>query len=165
MVAQLSPVTQLCPSLCDPVDCSTPGLPVHHQLPEVTQTMSIESVMPSNQLILCRPLLLPPSGSFPMSQLFTSDGQSTGVPGGTSGKELTCQCRRHKRHRFNPWVGKIPWRRAGQPTPEFLPGKSHGQRSLAGYGPWGHKESDTTERLTRSLFSASAPGTAVVFLQ
>ena len=134
MVAQLSPVTQLCPSLCDPVDCSTPGLPVHHQLPEVTQTMSIESVMPSNQLILCRPLLLPPSGSFPMSQFFTSDGQSTGVPGGTSGKELTCQCRRHKRHRFNPWVGKIPWRRAGQPTPEFLPGKSHGQRSLQSFG-------------------------------
>ena len=76
----------------------------------------------------------PASGSFPVSQFFTSDGQSTGVPGGTSGKELTCQCRRHKRHRFNPWVGKIPWRRAGQPTPEFLPGKSHGQRSLQSSG-------------------------------
>ena len=43
------------------------------------------------------------------------------------------------------WGGKIPWRRAWQPTPVFLPGKSHGQRSLAGYSPWGHKESDTTE--------------------
>ena len=40
---------------------------------------------------------------------------------------------------FNPWVGKIPWRRAWQPTPVFLPGKSHGQRSLAGYSPWGCK--------------------------
>ena len=58
-----------------------------------------------------------------------------GLPGGT------CQCRRCKRHRFNPWVGKIPWRRKWQPTPVFLPGKSHGQRSLVGYSPWGRKES------------------------
>ena len=43
------------------------------------------------------------------------------------------------------WVGKIPWRRAWQPTPVFLPGESHGQRSLAGYGPQGHKQLDTTE--------------------
>ena len=63
----------------------------------------------------------------------------------TSGKESTSQCRRHKRHRFSPWVGKIPWRRSWQPTPVFLPGESHGQRSLAGYSPWGHKELDTTE--------------------
>ena len=49
---------------------------------------------------------------------------------GTSGKEPTCQCRRHKRCRFVPWVGKIPWRRAWKPTPVFLPGESHGQRSL-----------------------------------
>ena len=47
--------------------------------------------------------------------------------------------------RFDPWVGKIPWRRKWQPTPVFLPGESHGQRSLAGYSPWGCKESDTTE--------------------
>ena len=46
---------------------------------------------------------------------------------------------------FNLWVGKIPWRRAWQPTPVFLPGESHGQRSLCGYSPWGHKESDKTE--------------------
>ena len=68
-----------------------------------------------------------------------------GFPGGTSGKDLTCQCRRHKRCRFDPWVGKIPWRRAWQPTPGFLPGESHGQRSLAGYSPQGCKELDTTE--------------------
>ena len=49
--------------------------------------------------------------------------------------------------RFNPWVGKIPWRRKWQPTLVLLPGKSHGQRSLVGYSPWGHKESDTTEWL------------------
>ena len=45
---------------------------------------------------------------------------------------------------FNPWVGKIPWRRKWQPTLVFLPGKSHGRRSLAGYSPWGCKELDTT---------------------
>ena len=47
-----------------------------------------------------------------------------GFPGGTSGKEPTCQSRRHKKHGFDPWVGKIPWRKAWQPTPEFLPGES-----------------------------------------
>ena len=45
----------------------------------------------------------------------------------------------------NPWVGKIPWRRAWQATPVLLPGNTHGQRSLAGYSPWSHKESDMTE--------------------
>ena len=70
---------------------------------------------------------------------------SVGFPGGASGKNLTCQCWRCKRCGFNPWVRKILWRRAWQPTPVFLLGESHGQRSLVGYGPWGHKELDTTE--------------------
>ena len=68
-----------------------------------------------------------------------------GFPGGASDKEPACQCRRHKRHGFNPWVRKISWRRAWQPTPVFLPGESHGQRSRVGYSPWGCKESDTTD--------------------
>ena len=50
--------------------------------------------------------------------------------------------------RLNPWAGKIPWRRKWQPIPVFLPGQSHGQRNLAGYSPWSHKESDMTEQLT-----------------
>ena len=50
-----------------------------------------------------------------------------------------------KRHGFDPWVGKIPWRRAQQPTAVLLPGESHGQRSLVGYSPRGHKESDMTK--------------------
>ena len=50
-----------------------------------------------------------------------------------------------KRGEFNGWVGKIPWRRAREPTPVFLLGESHGQRSLVGYNPWGRKESDTIE--------------------
>ena len=53
-------------------------------------------------------------------------------PGGASGKEPACQC---KRRGFNPWVWKISWRRVRQPIPVFLPGESHGQRSLAGYSP------------------------------
>ena len=53
-----------------------------------------------------------------------------GFPGGSSGKEPTCQRRRLKRCGFDPWVRRIPWRRAWKPTPVFLPGKSHGQRSL-----------------------------------
>ena len=56
LIIQLSSVAQSCPTLCDPMNCSMPGLPVHHQL----KLMSIESVMPSSQLILCRPLLLLP---------------------------------------------------------------------------------------------------------
>ena len=68
-------------------------------------------------------------------------------PGGSDGKEST-QCRRPG---FVPWVRKIPWRREWQPTPVFLPGEFQGQRSLVGYSPWGHKESDTTERLTCSI--------------
>ena len=54
--------------------------------------------------------------------------------------------------RFDPWDGNIPWRREWLPTPVFLPRKSPGQRSLVGYSPWGHKELDTTEQLTNSLF-------------
>ena len=49
---------------------------------------------------------------------------------------------------MDPWVGKTPWRRAWQPTPAFLPGESHGQRSLEDYSPWDHKELDMTERLS-----------------
>ena len=58
--------------------------------------------------------------------------------------ESTWQCRRHRQLGFDPLVGKIPWRRKWQPTPIFLPGKSHGQKSLVGYSPEGHKESDMT---------------------
>ena len=65
--------------------------------------------------------------------------------GGASGTEPTCQCRRPKRCGFDPWVGKISWRRARQSTPVFLPGESHGQKSLAGYSTQACKELDITE--------------------
>ena len=67
-----------------------------------------------------------------------------GFPGGTGGKESTCNAE-DLRPGFYPWVEKIPWRRAWQPTPVFLPGESHGQRSLVGYSPWGRTELDMAE--------------------
>ena len=103
---QFSLLTQSCPTLCDPMDCSMPGLPVQHQLTG-----------------LGAPIL------------------QYGLPWWLSDKESTCQCRRCG---FDPRVGKVPWRRKWQSTPIFLPGKSHGQRSLAGYSPWDHEESDMT---------------------
>ena len=71
------------------------------------------------------------------------------LPGGTSGKESTSLCRIHQRCRFNPWVRKTPRTRKWYPTPVFLLGESHGWRSLVGYSPWGHKESESTEHLSR----------------
>ena len=85
----------------------------------------------------------------PFTLFLSANASLSGFPGGIIGKESICQCRRRKRCRFNPWVGKIPWRRKWQPTPVFLPGKCHGQRSLAGYSPRGHKESDMTEHSRR----------------
>ena len=77
--------------------------------------------------------------------MYISTENIWGFPGGTNGKEHTCQYRRCKRHAFNCWIRKIPWRRAWQPTPVSYPGESHGQRSLVGYSPQGLKESDMTE--------------------
>ena len=87
----------------------------------------------------------PGSGSLPVT------AQSPYLPRWLSGKEPVCQCRSLG---FSLWVGKIPWRRAWQPTPVFFPGEPHAQRSLVGYSPWGHKESDTADRLTLCLFTS-----------
>ena len=80
-----------------------------------------------------------------------------GFPNDTSGKEPACQCRRRKRHRFDPWVRQIPWRRDRLPSPVFLPGEFHGQKSLAGYGPTGRKELDTTEQLSTAHIKMVQP--------
>ena len=68
-------------------------------------------------------------------------GKVLGFPGGSSDKESSCQCRR---------CGFVPWRRKLKPAPVFLPGESHGQRSLVGHNPWSCKESDTSEHLRTS---------------
>ena len=75
----------------------------------------------------------------------TTERHSTLNPGNASDKDSTCQCRRCKRGGFHPWAEKIPWRRTQQLIPVFLPGEFHGPRSLVAYGPWGLKESNTTE--------------------
>ena len=95
--------------------------------------------------ILESPLCCSPLGHKESEQLNWTD--SLGFPGGASGKESACQRRRCKRHRFNHWVGKIPWGRKWLHTPVFLPGKFHGHKNLEGYNPWGHKVSNTTEHI------------------
>ena len=74
-----------------------------------------------------------------------------GLPRWYSGKELPASTGDARRRRFNPWVGQILWRRKWQPTPVFLPGKFHGQRSLMGCSPWGCKELDTIEQLSAHI--------------
>ena len=86
---QFSSVAQSCPTLWDPMNHSTPGLPVHHQLPEFTQTHVHWVGIAIQSLILCCPLFclsstFPASGSYQMSQLFASGGQSIGVSASTS---------------------------------------------------------------------------------
>ena len=97
----------------------------------------------------------PPPGDLPNSGTEPLFLPSLGFPGDTRGKEPTCQCRRHKRWAFDPWVGKIPWRRRGQPTLVFLCGKSHGQRRLVGYSPWSCKELNMTWPLNNNKFLLS----------
>ena len=163
--------------------------------------MSIALVMPSNQLILCHSLLLPPS-IFPSLRVFAIElvlcirwpkywsfsfsvspsneysglisfrmdwldllavqgtlksllqhqsinslALSFGTQTSLVAQMVKCLTTMWGRPGFDPWVGKIPWRRKWQSTPVLLPGKSHEQRSLVGYSPWGRKELDTTERL------------------
>ena len=88
--SQFSSVNQSCPILCDPMDCSTPGIPVHHQLPELTQIhvhWVSDAIQPSQTSVIPFSSCLqsfPASGSFQISQLFTSGGQSIGVSASTS---------------------------------------------------------------------------------
>ena len=71
--------------------------------------------------------------------------QEDRLPRWCGGKESTCQCRRCKRYRFHPWLGRCPEVGNWQPDPLFLPGESHEQRSLVSYSPWSHKELEMTQ--------------------
>ena len=81
-------------------------------------------------------------------KISVSNTFNQGISGGPSGKESTCQCRICRKYRLQSWVGKIPWRKKWQGSPVFSTIKSHGQRSLLGYSPWGRKESDMTKQLS-----------------
>ena len=140
--------------------------------------MSIELVMPFSHLILCRPLLLlppiphsirvfsyqstlrmrwPKYWSFSFSIIPSKEIPGlisfififfhSWLPWWLRWQRIHLQCRRPS---FKPWVGKFPWRMKWQPTPVFLPGQAHGQRSLAGYSSWGHKQLEMTEQLTHT---------------
>ena len=89
-----------------------------------------------------------------------------GFPVGSVGKESACNAGGTDRPDFDPWFRKIPWRRAWQPTPAFLPGEAHGQRSLVGYSPWGHKELDTAEETEHARMPIfQSPRTAKMLCQ
>ena len=93
---QFSSVVQLCLTVCDPMDCSMPDFPVHHQIPELLKLMSFKSVMPSNHLILCHSLVLLPSifpsiRVFSKESFFTSGGQSIGVSASGSAFPMNIQ--------------------------------------------------------------------------
>ena len=123
-------VVQLCATLCDPLDYSLPGSSVHG----IFQTRMLEQVAISSSMgaswlsdricascVSCtgRQVISPLSHT-PIYRHITRDSRWL------SGKESSCQCRRHRRNRFHPWVWKIPWRRKWQPTSGLLSGKSYG---------------------------------------
>ena len=84
---------------------------------------------------------------------FTSTMRFADFSSGSVVKNPPAMQESHRSHQFNPWVRKIPWRRAWQPTAVFLPAESQEQRSLVGYSPWGHKELDMTEVYYLHLFA------------
>ena len=110
------------------------------KLYNLSKTTKVKSVFES------RPIYSEGHGiSTPHPQLLLRGTRHCGLPKWFSGKEPTCQCRRC---RFDPWIRKIPWRRKWQPTPVFLPGKSHEQRTLTGYSLRGRIQWDMTKQLS-----------------
>ena len=89
--------------------------------------------------------------------LLPGSGYILCFPGGASGREPACQCRRCKRHGFDPWVRKIPWSREWQPTQIFLTGKSHRKRSLSSYSPWGPTVHGVTKSQTWLKWLSMSP--------
>ena len=124
-----SEVTQSSLTLCDPMDCILLGSSIHG----IFQARILEWVAISFSR----------GSSWPRdpTQVSCIVGRSFTIwaTREVSGQEPTCKCMRCVRGGFHPWVGRIPWRRAWQPNPVFLLGESHGQRSLVGYSPWGHR--------------------------
>ena len=114
-----------CTSPKHPVSCIEPGLAARFLHDILHVSMSFSQIFFLSKFQVCNTILL-------------------GLSWWLRGYSIDLRCGRPG---FNPWVWKIPWWRIWQPTPVFLPGESHGRRSLVGYSPQGHKESETTERL------------------
>ena len=114
----------------------------------------LNSINPSNAYDIKGPVLYINS---PVTKENIPNIQHHDFPDDTSkrfpGKEPACQCRRCNICGFDPWVEKISWKRKWQPIPVSLPGKFHGQRSLAGYSPWSCKKSDMTEHVQLTHYS------------
>ena len=108
--------------------------------PGIQPFMGEFSYISIHRIFLWRTFQIPGYG-MKLAASFVNSNRGKGLIWCLSSKESTFQCRRC---RFDPWVKKILWRMKWQPTPVFLPGKSHGWRTLAGYSSWGCKESDTT---------------------
>ena len=124
-------VAQSCPALCDPMDCRPPGSSVHGILQaRILQWVAIPfskgSFQPGSPALQADSLPSEPPGK-PSSRITIL--LISGLSKWRSGKESACQFRRHKRHGFSPWVGKIPWSRKWQLAPIFFPGEFHGQRT------------------------------------
>ena len=130
-------------SLWDLMDCCMPGLPVYHQLPEFAQTLVHwvgDAIQASHSLSSPSPL------AFNLSQhqrLFQwVSFVNIGLSGYDQGLHGGSQMVKNPPAMQDTWIRKIPWRKKCLPIPEFLPGKSLGQRSLAAFNPWGHRELD-----------------------
>ena len=131
-------VAQSCPTLCDPMDCSPPGSSLY----EIFQARILEWIAIS--------FSRGPSQPRDRTQVSCIAGRcftDWATREATLDADLLENCY-IRRDGFDPWVGKIPWRRKWQPAPVSLPGKSHGQRNLVGCSPWGHKELGMTEQVT-----------------
>ena len=168
---------QSCPTLCNPIDGSPPGSPV----PGILQARTLEWVAISfsnawewkvkvKSLSRVWLFVTPWTAAHqaPLSMGFSRQENWSGVPW----PSLSFKYRKYHilmiYYIFNAgdsgliWVGTILWRRERQPTPVFLPGESHGQRSLARHSPWGRKELDTTERLTLLPYSKDTTAPTII---
>ena len=150
---EFSSVAQLCPTLCHPMDCIMPGLPVHHQLLEPTQThvhWVSDAIQPSHHLTPPSPGL-----SFDLGPTLNAGC----FPDGSDGKESAYQ---YRTPGFDPWIGKIPWRRLWLHTPLFLPREFCGQRGPCQATVQGvARESDMTEATQQARTVSLLP---VVFI-
>ena len=121
---------QSCPTLCDPMDCGPSGSSVHG----ILQARILEKVAIPSSYFYGKPRLYIVYYKYFFIAFLVAQTERI--------------CLQYRRAGFDPLLGKIPRRRKWQPTLVFLPGELHGQRSLVGDNPWGHKESDITEQLT-----------------